>query len=84
MRRFLIFSLFFYYISVILTKPSKPREGNVDREFKKKMETCEKKNCGLIPQFFNENCINQCISANCFDRVFGQDLLEPGEIDTRR
>lgn len=84
MRYFPIIFLFFCYFSAISTKPSKPREGNADREFKRKMETCEKKNCEHIPQFFNENCINKCISANCFDRVFGQDLLEPGEIDTRR
>eukprot|EP00250_Pteridium_aquilinum_P003943 c14205_g1_i1 orf=227-580(-) len=31
-----------------------------------------------------QNCVLRCISAACYDRIYGEDPLEEGEIDFKR
>ena len=31
-----------------------------------------------------ENCVQQCLSAECYQQVYAGNELEPGEIDTKR
>lgn len=33
---------------------------------------------------FNNNCINECISKICYDTIYKNNPLEPGEIDKIR
>lgn len=32
----------------------------------------------------SDNCINHCISASCFNKIYATALLEPGELDRSR
>ncbi|CAM6100592.1 unnamed protein product [Calypogeia fissa] len=31
-----------------------------------------------------ENCALRCVSATCYDRIYGEDSLEEGEVDFKR
>jgi hypothetical protein len=47
----------------------------------KRAECQRKESCKLDE---SDNCINHCISATCFNKVYATALLEPGEIDRSR
>ena len=73
-------------IPVIFAKPggSGNKETLFDKEFRKKQQNCERNFCNYLPNSFNENCINQCISKLCYEKSFFNYGLEPGEIDLKR
>ena len=44
---------------------------------------CETECLELIPEEAM-NCVHQCLSSECFSKIYGSELLEPGEIDWER
>lgn len=57
-----------------------------DRVWKARKTDCEDREdlCGqLIPEEAY-NCVNECISKNCYDKVYALNPLEDGEIDFDR
>eukprot|EP01138_Halocafeteria_seosinensis_P010923 gb/GECG01011156.1/.p1 GENE.gb/GECG01011156.1/~~gb/GECG01011156.1/.p1 ORF type:complete len:154 (+),score=10.79 gb/GECG01011156.1/:1-462(+) len=52
-------------------------------KFWKRSKACED-SCSHIHPLENDNCVNECISKVCYDKVYGDNPLEPGEIDSGR
>ena len=40
--------------------------------------------CALLVPEESLNCVNQCLSHDCYEQIFAQDPLEDGEIDVVR
>eukprot|EP00250_Pteridium_aquilinum_P003249 c13570_g1_i2 orf=114-476(-) len=62
-----------------------------ETEFLKKKAVClDNINNGLwgshckSSDIAKENCALQCISDTCYEKIYGQDSLEEGEVDFRR
>lgn len=47
-------------------------------------ESCERTVCAPYDRDVGQNCANRCLSAACFDEVYGNEPLEDGEIDHYR
>ena len=45
---------------------------------------CERDVCGDVHEDYRTNCVLKCQSEVCYAEVYGQEELEPGEIDTKR
>ena len=55
-----------------------------DRAWKKKKKSCESSTCEeLIPEEAY-NCVNKCLSEECFRMIYQDNPLEDGEIDNAR
>jgi len=63
---------------------AKKHESKFDKNLKKRKKNCQEFACAHIPQNYNDNCINQCISLHCFEKVYKQNPLEDGETDPPR
>ena len=44
-----------------------------DNSFRAARVQCESTTCAHMPDMENDNCVNQCISANCYETVFGAE-----------
>ena len=56
--------------------------GQIDRITKQKRERCENENCSHLYALENTNCVNECLSPDCFKSTYeGKELLEDGEIN---
>ena len=67
---------------------AKKRNNGGSRMAATRKKECEQVTCadadpddGELPR---ENCIQQCLSAECYQQVYAGNELEPGEIDTKR
>lgn len=58
--------------------------NKIDRVWKGRKSTCEKEECSKLVPEEAYNCVNKCISPDCFDEVYADNLLEDGEIDSAR
>lgn len=58
--------------------------NKIDRVWKGRKSVCEKEECGKLVPEEAYNCVNKCISPDCFDEVYADNLLEDGEIDSAR
>ena len=45
----------------------------LDREWKKRMKQCEQTTCSHMPELENDNCVNECTSKSCYDKVYGAE-----------
>jgi len=45
---------------------------------------CEELQCPVANHDDDPNCLLRCMSANCFQEIYGANELEPGEIDADR
>ena len=64
---------------------SKPVNGNTqDRPWKLKKSECEEFDCGHLIKEEAYNCVNNCTSTVCFDKIYAESPLEDGEIDLER
>lgn len=72
--------------SVVAGPQAKKLTANnkVDRVWKSKKSSCEKDECSKLVPEEAYNCVNKCISQDCFDEVYADNLLEDGEIDSAR
>mmetsp|Transcript_12052 Transcript_12052/g.15781 ORF Transcript_12052/g.15781 Transcript_12052/m.15781 type:complete len:128 (+) Transcript_12052:103-486(+) len=53
-------------------------------ELKALLKECEQKgDCPGVPEE-NVNCFYDCLSPSCYDEIYGDNPLEPGEIDFDR
>lgn len=63
---------------------AKSRRQKFDRMWKTKKRECERNDCGHLIPDEGANCVNKCTSEYCFEEVYGENLLEDGEIDQDR
>ena len=67
---------------------AKKRNNGGSRTAATRKKECEQVACAdadpddaVMPR---ENCVQQCLSAECYQQVYAGNELEPGEIDTKR
>ena len=67
---------------------AKKRNNGGSRTAATRKKECEQVHCAdadpddaVMPR---ENCVQQCLSAECYQQVYAGNELEPGEIDTKR
>lgn len=44
-----------------------------DKSWRLKKKLCETEQCAHLPVFEGENCVNECVSESCFQRVYGEE-----------
>eukprot|EP00520_Triparma_pacifica_P003386 CAMPEP_0118658032 /NCGR_PEP_ID=MMETSP0785-20121206/14345_1 /TAXON_ID=91992 /ORGANISM="Bolidomonas pacifica, Strain CCMP 1866" /LENGTH=112 /DNA_ID=CAMNT_0006551009 /DNA_START=93 /DNA_END=427 /DNA_ORIENTATION=+ len=78
-------------LCLILSQPTygKSRRQKTDTMWKNRKRECEREQdlCGGIHVDLNQNCVNECISPDCYTEVYGPSTigpLEDGEIDPER
>lgn len=52
------------------------------KDWKQRKLECEKIEACTMDS--TENCVNRCISANCYEKAYSKKPLEPGEVDKAR
>lgn len=75
-----LINLFILLLLLVLSSPKRKGRG-IYNKLKKK---CHSLHCNNMSKRLAINCINSCVSKNCFDKIYGNELLEYGEIDTVR
>ena len=58
-----------------------PRQRSLDRTLKEVRRECESKACLHLAEDEAGNCVHECVSPLCFDKIYGAEPLEPGEVD---
>ena len=80
--------LFASLISALLLTCSnaKSKRAKTDSQWKARKRECERapELCGSQILEESQNCINACVSQECYDEVYSADPLEDGEIDPER
>ena len=63
----------------------KKKESKFDTHMKQQRLLCQNKLwCNHQPREFNDNCIHQCISPQCYQNIYAKNPLEDGEYDYNR
>ncbi|QDZ20670.1 hypothetical protein HOP50_04g31920 [Chloropicon primus] len=57
--------------------------GGVDKEYYKLRDECTG-GCTGGSDVQKENCVLLCVSPECYEKIYGSDPLEEGELDTTR
>ena len=60
------------------------KKKSYDRAWKNRRKSCQLEQCAHLVVPENDNCVNECTSLTCYATVFGEEPLEPGEVDARR
>ncbi|KAF0745472.1 hypothetical protein Ae201684_000486 [Aphanomyces euteiches] len=60
------------------------RHSRVDRVWRMQKKRCEENECREFNSMTNMNCVHQCISSTCFDKIYAAEPLEDGEVDDYR
>jgi hypothetical protein len=80
--------LFFLLLLLSLASPalSKSKRQKADAQWKSRKRDCERDAalCGGLVEEERGNCVNECVSAECYGEVFGEEPLEDGEFDAER
>ncbi|KAK8791725.1 hypothetical protein WA588_002034, partial [Blastocystis sp. NMH] len=56
----------------------------IDDYYQRLYDNCEERSCKDLNRYENLNCIHTCISETCYDLVYHNEPLEPGEVDLVR
>lgn len=58
--------------------------NQVERKISQSRNQCELKKCGHLFSMESMNCVNECMSATCYEQVYGDGKeLEDGEINSQ-
>ena len=55
---------------------------NNSRKITQAKSGCESTKCAHLYQMENMNCVNKCLSSDCYEQVYKDRPLEDGEINT--
>ncbi len=58
--------------------------NKVDRLWRGTKTACEKNECSKFVPEEAYNCVNKCLSPDCYEEVYATNPLEDGEIDITR
>lgn len=64
--------------------PPPTQNSGGDKSFRTSQQLCEDFPCVDWDDGVRPNCVRECQSPACYAQVYGEDALEPGEIDTTR
>ncbi|CBK19717.2 uncharacterized protein [Blastocystis hominis] len=79
--RFFTF-LSFIICSIGVTAPLS--EQDLSQQYDKLFDICSQTSCKEYSRYESMNCIHQCISEACYQKHYGKEPLEPGEVDEAR
>eukprot|EP00971_Amphidinium_carterae_P320378 6368255-Amphidinium_carterae.1 len=68
----------------VTAKPRKSKTYTGPKVYAKKENECAKGVCKTIHPDENEDCVTRCVSEPCYNEVYRDDPVEPGEIDRTR
>jgi hypothetical protein len=72
-------------INTDYTKMVRKQEGmKMDRIWKQRRAQCQRQECGKLVKEEAYNCVDRCVSPECYDEIYGDNPLEDGEIDNVR
>ena len=60
------------------------KRSRAQKQANSRKRECERDVCGGVHEDDRTNCVLKCQSETCYAEVYGQEELEPGEIDTKR
>lgn len=78
----LVLCIFMLYI--ITDTQAKKKQTKFDKFQKKRKDECTLGPCAHLPKEVNDNCVNQCFSLLCFNKIYAENPLEEGEYDVKR
>lgn len=59
-------------------------QANHDKVWRGRKLSCERTTCKELPIDENMNCVNECVSPQCYKDIYSAMPLEDGEIDSKR
>merc|ERR1712166_625641 len=66
-------------------KKKRRNNNRSDKEYRNAFAKCEKNStCTALVKEEVPRCALQCMSSSCYTQVYGDDQLEPGELDHHR
>eukprot|EP00747_Dinoflagellata_sp_TGD_P166031 gnl/TRDRNA2_/TRDRNA2_188205_c0_seq1.p2 gnl/TRDRNA2_/TRDRNA2_188205_c0~~gnl/TRDRNA2_/TRDRNA2_188205_c0_seq1.p2 ORF type:complete len:118 (+),score=18.21 gnl/TRDRNA2_/TRDRNA2_188205_c0_seq1:31-384(+) len=71
------------FASLASAKPKKYGGGGSKSYWKKENE-CQRTTCKGIHTDENDDCIAKCVSETCWQEVYADDPMEPGQVDRPR
>ena len=80
----LLFFVCFLLMLQEINSQGKKGKSKYDKYLRKRKDECSLKLCAHLPKDLNENCVNQCMSLNCFNKIYAESPLEDGEYDGKR
>lgn len=82
--RIVVAIFFFIVMCNISCALARKAQSKQDKAWKLLKATCESQTCGHLNPAEAYNCINNCTSVACFNKVYSAEPLEDGEIDYKR
>lgn len=70
--------------SNVAVRMTKKRKKGITLGFYKSRSTCQNENCSAVLPERSMNCVNTCLSPNCYTSIYSDEPLEDGEIDMHR
>tara|TARA_B110001452_G_scaffold251102_1_gene239844 strand:+ start:7 stop:423 length:417 start_codon:yes stop_codon:yes gene_type:complete len=70
-------------LTLLLSSVAAKRKTH-QRNVNNRKRECETTTCQAVHADERDNCVLRCQSAECYEKVYGGNELEPGEIDAKR
>eukprot|EP00927_Polykrikos_kofoidii_P052342 TRINITY_DN46127_c0_g1_i1.p1 TRINITY_DN46127_c0_g1~~TRINITY_DN46127_c0_g1_i1.p1 ORF type:complete len:143 (-),score=21.07 TRINITY_DN46127_c0_g1_i1:200-628(-) len=81
-RLFIAAMMLLFFAHCAEAKPKK-YSGNSKGHWKLESQ-CSKTTCAHLHPDENDDCVSKCVSENCYKDIYGNEPLEPGEVDRTR
>lgn len=69
---------------IVDAKRKYPQRNSFNKYYKTRRQQCLRQQCRHFYNNDDENCIQECVSENCYAQIYKQDPLEIGEVDKAR
>jgi len=81
----LVLLILFMLPKLVFANPRRKRQQRNNRQLIRQLRTsCALETCAAYVPEESLNCVFACLSPSCYDRVYGPDPLEDGEVDVAR
>jgi Domain of unknown function (DUF4787) len=51
---------------------------------RQRKQVCRQNACAHLPMYEDDNCVNQCVSAECYEKVYGAEPVRGEEVAGRK
>uniref|UniRef100_A0A0G4GQ10 Uncharacterized protein n=1 Tax=Chromera velia CCMP2878 TaxID=1169474 RepID=A0A0G4GQ10_9ALVE len=58
--------------------------SHTNKVWRARRNKCVMNECSDIPEEENDDCVDKCLSPQCYQDIFAENPLEPGEVDRKR
>ena len=66
---------------------AKPKRGSSSyqtKQVRQKEHECRRGPCAQVHEDENDDCMDKCVSPQCYEEIFAKNPLEVGEVDRER